>query len=147
MTQLGPIRKGHIREFAQRILKKEDNLKIKTQFRVLDLNLNNILSKSDAQLEFTSQGSVAVIPGPISDLNSSLLPFLIPLNSFDSGLIGNIIYLHAHEFPLSIVTVYIDEANLFSVPSGSIAVTQAMRINSKVWNLQLLLPLQSFHSL
>lgn len=135
MTQLGPIRKGHIREFAQRILKKEDNLKIKTQLRVLDLNHYDLLSKSNTQLEFVSQGSIAVIPGPISDFNSSLLPFLIPLNSLDSGLVGNIIYLHAHEFPLSIITVYIDESNLLSIPSGSIAITQAMRINSKAWNL------------
>ena len=137
MTQPGPIRKGHIREFAQRILKKDDNLKIKTQLRVLDLNHYDLPSKSNTQLEFVSQGSIAVTPGPISDLNSSLLPFLIPLNSLESGLVGNIIYLHAHEFPLSIITVYIDESNLLSIPSGSIATTQAMRINSKVWNLNL----------
>lgn len=134
LIQLGPIRKGHIREFSQRILRKEENLKIASEFRIADLSLND---PSNLQWEFLSRSSIAVISGPISDLHVALRPFVISLKSFDSELIGNIIYLHAHEFPLSIVTVYIDESNIFSVPSGNIALTQAMRINSKVGNLYL----------
>lgn len=118
------------------MLKREENLKVATQFRIADLSLNDFVGKNNnIQWEIVSRSSVAVISGPISDLHVSLQPFVISLNSFDSGLVGNIIYLHAHEFPLSIVTVYIDESNIFSVPSGSIALTQAMRINSKVRNL------------
>eukprot|EP01035_Chromulina_nebulosa_P033235 gene33235-44496_t len=125
----GPIRKGHIREFSQRILRKEENLKIASEFRIADLGLIDL---SNVQWKILSRSSIAVISGPISNLHVTLRPFVISLKSFDSGLVGNIIYLHAHEFPLSVVTVYIDESNIFSVQSGNIALTQAMRINSKV---------------
>ena len=94
-------------------------------FRVIDI-ASTYCTEEAFKGNTAYETSVAIIRGPTSTLPSNFMPFVLSYGG------SHFIYLHAHEYPVSILMVLIDETNQFNIPSDSIALTQAMRINSKV---------------
>lgn len=118
-NQPGTIRKGHIREFIAQSCR--DNI-ITGKLIILEAE------KYDRLYNNNISSLTALICSPSNGLPSTFLPYIINNSNSNDSYDNSVIYLHAHEYPRSIIKCIINS----NVPKNSIIMNQALRVNSKV---------------
>ena len=118
----GFIRLGQVKEWRESSSIISEANKIAASFKILN---NHFVESENNE---ATKGGVGLICSLANGFPTGMAPYIIDIKNGNDSKVTKLIYLHAHDFPVSVICCVLDD----SVPSGCLRLSEALLVNSKI---------------